>query len=160
MQSDKTYTNGKNTQIHVMKKLLKTKLTLPGSLLLMLFSALLLSPSMAGATHCIDTLDFKFAIDNNSKTVKFVSKVSSDALAVKWDFGDGDYSTDRNVKHTYDSAGYYKVCLTAYGYDSINKTRCSTTVCKRFKIIDCDQLKANFSFKTDDLTAKFEAKGN
>ena len=143
-----------------MKKLLKTKLTLPGSLLLMLFSALLLSPSMAGATHCIDTLDFKFAIDNNSKTVKFVSKVSSDALAVKWDFGDGDYSTDRNVKHTYDSAGYYKVCLTAYGYDSINKTRCSTTVCKRFKIIDCDQLKANFSFKTDDLTAKFEAKAN
>jgi len=143
-----------------MKKLLKTKLKLPGSLLLMLFSALLLSPTMAGATHCIDTLDFKFAIDNNSKTVKFVSKVSSDALAVKWDFGDGDYSTDRNVKHTYDSAGYYKVCLTAYGYDSINKTRCSTTVCKRFKIIDCDQLKANFSFKTDDLTAKFEAKAN
>jgi len=143
-----------------MKKLLKTKLTLPGSLLLMLFSALLLSPTMAGATHCIDTLDFKFAIDNNSKTIKFVSRVSSDALAVKWGFGDGDYSIDRNVKHTYDSAGYYKVCLTAYGYDSINKTRCSTTVCKRFKIIDCDQLKANFSFKTDDLTAKFEAKAN
>lgn len=143
-----------------MKKLLTKKFTLPGSFLLMLFSALLLSPSMAGATHCIDTLDFKFTIDNNSKTVKFISKVSSDALAVKWDFGDGDYSSDRNVKHTYDSAGYYKVCLTAYGYDSINKTRCSTTVCKRFKIIDCDQLKANFGFKTDDLSAKFEAKAN
>ncbi len=160
MQSDKTYTNGKNTQIHVMKKLLKTKLTLPGSLLLMLFSALLLSPSMAGATHCIDTLDFKFAIDNNSKTVKFVSKVSSDALAVKWDLGDGDYSTDRNVKHTYDSAGYYKVCLTAYGYDSINKTSCSTTVCKRVKIEKPCNLKANFKITINDNVVRLKARSN
>lgn len=143
-----------------MKKSITQQFGLLGKPLLLLLFTALFWPTTASATHCIDTLDFEFTIDNNSKTVKFESTVSSNALALKWDFGDGSGSNDPNVKHTYDSAGYYKVCLTAYGYDSINNTRCSTTVCKRFKIIDCDQLKADFSITTSDLLAKFEAKSN
>ncbi|MFT5723265.1 MAG: PKD repeat protein, partial [Bacteroidia bacterium] len=143
-----------------MKKSITQKIGLLGKPLLILFFAALFWPATASATHCIDTLDFEFTIDNNSRTVKFESIVSSNALALKWDFGDGSTSTDPNVKHKFDSAGYHKVCLTAYGYDSINKTRCSTTVCKRFKIIDCHQLKIDFGITTSDLSAKFEAKSN
>lgn len=143
-----------------MKKSITQQFGLLGKPLLLLLMAALFWPASASATHCIDTLDFEFSIDNNSKTVKFESIVSSNALALKWDFGDGSTSTDPNVKHKYDSAGYYKVCLTAYAYDSVNQARCSSTVCKRFKIVDCDQLKADFSVTTSDLSAKFEAKSN
>ncbi len=143
-----------------MKKSITQRLGILGKPILLLLMAALFWPAQASATHCIDTLDFEFSIDNNTRIVKFESIVSSDAIALKWDFGDGSTSSAANVKHKFDSAGYQKVCLTAYGYDSINKTRCSTTVCKRFKIIDCNQLKADFSITTSDLSAKFEAKSN
>lgn len=142
-----------------MKKLLTKKSLFPGKILLLFLSAVLFWPTSASAS-CIDTLDFEFYVDNASQTVKFESIVSSDALALVWDFGDGDQSKDRNVKHKYDSAGYYKVCVTAYGFDRTTQTRCSTTVCKRVFIYDCDQLKADFRSTTSELDAKFVATSN
>jgi PKD repeat protein len=37
-----------------------------------------------------------------------------------WDFGDGTTSTLQNPNHTYSSMGYYYVCLTISGVDSLN----------------------------------------
>jgi len=44
---------------------------------------------------------------------------------VKWDFGDGAYSTTKNPKHQYLQEGNYKVTLTvsnAAGSSTITKT--------------------------------------
>ena len=143
-----------------MKKLITKKYHFLGKTLLILLSAALFWPSNVSAANCIDTLDFEFHVDNATQTVKFESIVSSDAFALVWNFGDGDQSKDRNVKHKYDSAGYYKVCVTAYGYDRTTKARCSTTVCKRVFIKDCDQLKASIKSTTSKLDAKFVATSN
>ncbi len=142
-----------------MKKSFTQKTYLLGkSFFLLLFSIIL--TTVNAQTQCIDKLDFKYVVDHQSKTVKYIAVASKGALAFEWDFGNKKGSKDKEVKQTYDSAGYYKVCLTAYGFDKTTKTRCSTTVCKRIKINNCNLLKVDFSSATDGLTAKFEAKSN
>ena len=94
-----------------MKKSITQKIGLLGKPLLILLFTALFWPTTVSATHCIDTLDFEFSIDNNSKTVKFESIVSSDALALKWDFGDGNSGSGQNVVHTYSTPGIYQVIL-------------------------------------------------
>ncbi|BBL65411.1 PKD domain-containing protein [Methanosarcina mazei] len=48
---------------------------------------------------------------------------SSYTESVKWNFGDGDSSTERNPVHTYSEAGLYSVSLTATGNGtSVTKT--------------------------------------
>ncbi len=144
-----------------MKKKSTRRFGLPGKTLLTLFSLLGLvvgSQSTAQTSGCVKA-DFKFAVNNTSKTVKFEARTSSNALAVYWDFGDGDSAKGKNVSHKFDSAGHYKVCLTAYAYDSATNKRCSTVVCKRVVITGCS-LKAGFDVKVNDLSVKLEARSN
>ncbi len=144
-----------------MKKFNNWKKALLGKTLLLLFT--LTGIGLAGAqaqTNCAKA-DFDFAVDNNTKTVKFESKTSSNVVSIKWDFGNGKTAWGKNAVQKYDSAGTYKVCLTAYAYINVSgtRTKCSTTVCKRVTILDCT-LKTEFASRTDDLSVKLEAKSN
>ncbi|MBO6515233.1 MAG: PKD domain-containing protein [Bacteroidia bacterium] len=144
-----------------MKKSLAKRLGLPGKAFLTLFAlvaGIFTAQSTAQTKGCVKA-DFDFAVDNSTNTVKFEARTSSNALLVVWDFGDGDSARGKNVKHKYDTTGYYKVCLTAYAYDSAKKTRCSTTVCKRVVVSGCT-LKADFDFKVSDLSVALEGKSN
>lgn len=49
-------------------------------------------------------------------TVKFISTSTGEISIHKWDFGDGDESTDTNPIHTYRDPGSYKAALTVEGY--------------------------------------------
>lgn len=49
--------------------------------------------------------------------VSFTNSSTGENLVYKWDFGDGNTSTDVTPVHTYISEGAYKVTLTAYNAD-------------------------------------------
>ena len=55
------------------------------------------------------------------------------ATSYYWVFGDGTTSNDRSTSHTYSSAGYYTVTLTAY-----NKYGSSSASTQRFYVPDYD----------------------
>lgn len=57
-------------------------------------------------------------------TVQFTD-LSQNAIGWSWNFGDGGSSTDRNITHTYSTAGNYTVTLTA---SNINGTATKTAV--------------------------------
>ncbi|MCB0733996.1 MAG: PKD domain-containing protein [Flavobacteriales bacterium] len=113
--------------------------------------------AVSAQSNCVKA-DFEFAIDQSTKTVKFKAETSSNALAVFWEF-DSSKVRGFTATHTYASAGTYKVCMTAYAFNTATKQRCSTTVCKTITIRDCD-LKADFEVHTDGLGVKLEAKSN
>jgi PKD repeat protein len=67
-------------------------------------------------------IDFNFAV--SSLSAKFLADFKGQrADKLRWDFGDGNYSTDAATSHTYAKAGEYKVTL----YASINGTVCQIT---------------------------------
>jgi PKD repeat protein len=88
-------------------------------------------------------------VDGN--TVKFMSRTNTGKY-FKWSFGDGTYSRDQNVKHTYKHAGEYKVCLTVV--DSLEK--CRITICKKVVIKRRCNTTAKFSVTKDGNLVKFE----
>lgn len=100
--------------------------------------------------------DFKFATSNLD--VKFEAKTSGPVLLLVWDFGDNSLARGKNVKHTYKKAGTYKVCLTAYGFDTATQKRCKWEVCKKVTVKAPCNLKADFGFVTHNSTVKFEGK--
>lgn len=61
-----------------------------------------------------------FSVENDGCeapcSVRF-DNCSEDAVRYEWDFGDGDNSTASNPRHTYQTAGEYKVTLRAYNAD-------------------------------------------
>jgi PKD repeat protein len=57
-------------------------------------------------------------------TIGFTDASTNTPTAWNWDFGDGTYSTEKNPKHTYTSAGTYSITLTASNAGgSATKTR-------------------------------------
>jgi PGF-pre-PGF domain-containing protein len=78
------------------------------------------------ANDLFPTVNFASNVTNGKipLTVMFTDQ-SLNATSWKWDFGDGTYSTDRNVVHTYTDAGNYTVSLEAgnnYGNSTDKKT--------------------------------------
>jgi hypothetical protein len=59
--------------------------------------------------------------------------VNINDAAYHWDFGDGNYSSQRFVSHIYQNTGNYNVCLSIS--DSSN-TYCNDTICHTLEIID------------------------
>lgn len=53
---------------------------------------------------------------NAPLTVQFISTSTGEIYIHKWDFGDGDTSTDTNPIHTFRDPGSYKAALTVEGY--------------------------------------------
>ena len=57
--------------------------------------------------------EFEYEIDCSSPYEVSFSDSSLDTTNITWDFGDGSFSTDQDLVHTYDTTGDYTVILTA-----------------------------------------------
>lgn len=83
----------------------------------------------------------------NPLKIKFTNQTltpSANAQA-KWSFGDGSYSSDWNVIHTYTQPGIYTVCLKVYiGNDCIKE------ICKQVVVRGCT-IEPNFSWTIDSI---------
>lgn len=91
---------------------------------------------------------FVWTVDSfNLLKIKFTNQTitpTANAQA-KWSFGDGTYSTDWNVIHTYTQAGIYTVCLKVYiGNDCIKE------ICKQVVVRGCT-IEPNFSWTLDSI---------
>ena len=64
-----------------------------------------------------------FYIEN--RVIKFWDQSSADAIDWRWDFGDGNVSTDQNPLHNYADTGLYRVTLIIE-----NKYGCTDTITK------------------------------
>lgn len=111
-----------------------------------------------GNTNCKS--DFTFRIDQNSKTVKLVAQSRQQPAVHAFQLGDGTFLRGKEVKHTYDSAGVYRVCLKTIAFDSVTNQRCTTEVCKKITIVNCDRLTADFRYVVDGLTVKLAGMTN
>lgn len=67
-------------------------------------------------------VDFTYSVDGDQYTIDFYvvstiqfTNTSAKQGAVRWDFGDGETSTEQNPLHKYDKAGVYKVTLHVDG---------------------------------------------
>lgn len=58
-----------------------------------------------------------FSVSKRQPLTIVLNNKSSNAVSYKWDFGDGNTSTDMNPIHRYASKGVYKVRLYAYNSD-------------------------------------------
>jgi hypothetical protein len=73
---------------------------------------------------------------NNSQVVVFTD-LSFYAASFKWDFGDGNFSSEENPWHKYESAGVYNVTLTVTSKDGCNDSmRYESPIIVDFKIGD------------------------
>ena len=79
--------------------------------------------SAPDASFSYYTYGYKISLTNKTKG----------ATSYYWSFGDGTTSNDRSPSHTYSSAGYYTVTLTAY-----NKLGSSSASTSRFYVPDYD----------------------
>lgn len=52
---------------------------------------------------------------------------SASIIGYRWDFGDGNYSTQQYPTHTYNDTGVYEVCLTIYSHRGADT--CVSTFC-------------------------------
>lgn len=77
--------------------------------------------------HC--TTDFEKVA--NALTTYFIDITSNNnplQSVYYWNFGDGNYSSARNVEHTYLSDGDYTVCF--WVKDTLDASHCNDTICK------------------------------
>jgi PKD repeat protein len=56
--------------------------------------------------------DFSFVVNNSTSQVAFKDETTPKPTSWRWEFGDGDTSTQQNPTHTYSAAGTYFVTLT------------------------------------------------
>jgi gliding motility-associated-like protein len=58
------------------------------------------------------------------------TNLSQNAVSYRWDFGDGNFSTETNPTHTYAREGEFVVCLNA-----AKEFGCEDSICKPVKVI-------------------------
>lgn len=84
--------------------------------------------------------DFTYSLNNDS--IQFQNN-STNYNSVSWDFGDGNFSTQANPLHVYDSSAIYNVCLTVQ--DSVYQ--CSNIFCDSIEIKVPDPCSSSFTYK-------------
>jgi len=107
---------------------------------------------IAGIVGCSDddhvpmTPTSDFSAEMNELDVSFTSNTSY-AVALEWDFGDGETSTKVNPTHAYASEGDYSVVLKAMGEVGADSTMVT-------KIITVEQTNptADFTYEVDNTT--------
>ena len=73
--------------------------------------------------------NFNYNINNlNVNFLDLSQFVSGSSITYTWDFGDGTTSNSQNPSHTYQSSGWYQVCLTISTI-SPNGFTCTNTLC-------------------------------
>ena len=80
--------------------------------------------------NCIIKADFIFS--RTDRVVDFQSYAEPFAQRYKWDFGDGNESTEPYPTHEYDDSGVYNVCLTVQRDQ--NGEQCEQTRCKKVNL--------------------------
>ena len=74
---------------------------------------------------------------NSILTMHFEDHSQGDIRTWTWEFGDGasvtvHFPNNPNATHTYQAPGFYNVCLTVQGFDSL----CLSTLCKTVAVYD------------------------
>ena len=110
-----------------------------------------------GAICRID-LDFNYETSGNIIKLQGRTNAGENAKFV-WSFGNGATGEGKNIRYKYEKPGVYEICLKIISEDPTNpKESCTKTICKKItikgNITECD-IKADFSVKTDGLTALF-----
>ncbi len=71
------------------------------------------SPDSNGTQSNV-TAGFSYSVPNpENNTVQFSSSSTGSALALSWDFGDGEFSNDENPVHSFLTKDWHLVCLRA-----------------------------------------------
>jgi len=92
------------------------------------YDTLCLNVTVTGGSGSDCQADFYYTIDSSDvNTVYFYDNSSSTAgiETWNWSFGDGTFSGSQNPVHTFNSPGYYYVCLTI----TADSGTCSSTAC-------------------------------
>ncbi len=97
---------------------------------------------------CVADYSYTFDPDDRLKT-HFADKSSGNINRWHWDFGDGNFSDDRNPVHVFPSYGNFRVCLTAYNFDSVAK--CNDVKCDSLRIMEATECHAMFTSELDSL---------
>ncbi len=96
--------------------------------------------------------NFSFSPDSvNLLNLHFTDLSFSGTTGWIWEFGDGDSASTQNTTHTYNSAGWYNVCLTTF--DSISN--CVDTYCQTIEVSNCYASYATVADSTDPYTVHF-----
>jgi len=101
-------------------------------------------------TNCL--ADFYYVPDSSDPYIIHYYDYSTSSLPIEswyWDFGDGTTSGLQNPVHTYNSPGYYNVCLTI----SADSGQCTSTECMSIYVsggggLNCE---ANFYYVVDSM---------
>ncbi|HNK41081.1 MAG TPA: PKD domain-containing protein, partial [Flavobacteriales bacterium] len=116
--------------------------------------------AVSAQPDCSQILNVGFSFGTQGNTVVLNNGTQTEfpnATTYKWDFGDGELSTDPNATHVYDLPGTYLVCL--YGMVE----NCMDSVCQEVVITGgenpCDDLSADFTVTTQGVVVVFDASG-
>jgi hypothetical protein len=71
------------------------------------------------------TIQANYTYSNNDLSVSF-TLLNDNIDSVRWTFGDGNYSNDKNPNHTYANAGNYNVCVEIFDNCGASDTLCKT----------------------------------
>ena len=94
--------------------------------------------------------DYFYMIDSvDPSKVRFTDHSSGSIDRWHWDFGDGNFSDERNPIHRYMVPGSYKVCLDAYRHDSLST--CNDIKCDTVRILVPADCHAGFSSVLDTM---------
>jgi len=94
--------------------------------------------------------DYTYSIDpvNHLKTY-FFDQSTGNINRWHWNFGDGNFSDERNPSHVFSTIGKFEVCLLAYNIDSVSI--CSDIKCDSVEIVPAAACHAEFTSMLDTL---------
>ncbi len=97
--------------------------------------------------------DFSYEI--NQKEVNFFNNSQGAVTNYLWSFGDGTFSSDSSVSHTFTENGLYEVCLTVY--NAAND--CMHEFCQTITILDSTSnvCIADYNYTVNDASVSFFA---
>lgn len=88
--------------------------------------------SSNGTTKQPPVANFSYTIEHPLTVV--LRNNSQNATSYKWDFGDGNTSTEKNPKHKYKTKGVYRIKLIVYGNGTSDQEEINVTIIEPTKI--------------------------
>jgi len=85
---------------------------------------------------------------NTLYTYSFINQSTGNITSWYWDFGDGGSSTVQNPFHSYAQPGYYTVCLTIHGADSL----CYDVQCDSIIVSGPGNCQAQYTYYPDSVS--------